>query len=173
MAWPAPQPATITLSGGESYLHLPVRPPDRRDAELKPFEPPECAASEASQLRPAPLRRIIERDIAANETIYTILSESGEHGGGTLVRLEAIDLDVSETMVKRFRIRDDDPLSARAEVEQKTTFERGEWTIRVETHCRLSSTQNDFLLEAELIAHERSKQVFARKWERRVKRDLI
>jgi hypothetical protein len=173
IAWPAPQPATITIFAGESFVDFPVRRPDSRDHELQPFDPPECAASEAHQLRPAPLKRIVERDVTTNETVYTILSESGEHDGGTVVRLEAIDLNVSETMVKRFRIRDDDPLSASAEVEQKTSFERGQWKIRVENRCRLSSTEDDFLLEAELTAHEGGKQVFARKWNRRVKRDLV
>jgi putative CocE/NonD family hydrolase len=173
IAWPPPQRSTITIFAGESFIDLPVRPPDSRDAELRPFEPPQCAPSEASQLRPAPLKRIVERDITANETVYTILSESGEHGLGAVVRLEAINLNVSETMVKRFHIREDDPLSARAEVEQKTSFERGEWKIRVETRCRLSSTQDNFLLQGELTAYEGTEQVFARNWDRRVKRDLI
>jgi hypothetical protein len=90
-----------------------------------------------------------------------------------MVHLPAINLNVSETVVKRFRIREDDPLSARAEVTQKTSFERGEWKIRVETHCRLSSTEKHFLLQAELSAYENAKQVFTRNWQRRVKRDLI
>jgi putative CocE/NonD family hydrolase len=173
VVWPAPHPATLSIFAGESLLELPVRPPDKRDAELKPFEPPECAPSEATQLRPAPLKRIIERDVTANETLHTILSESGEHQSGAVVRLEAINLNVSETMVKHFRIKEDDPLSARAEVAQKTSFERGEWKIRVETCCRLSSTRDDFLLQAKLTAYEGAKQVFARSWDRRVKRDLL
>jgi putative CocE/NonD family hydrolase len=173
IVWPPPQPATMSVFAGESFLDLPVRPPDTQDAELKRFEPPECAPSEATQLRPAPLKRIVEHDITANETIYTILSESGDRDSSAVVRLEAIDLNVSETMVKRFRIREDDPLSARAEVVQKTSFDRGAWKIQVETRCRLSSTRDNFLLQAELTAYEGGKQVFSRTWDRRVKRDLL
>jgi hypothetical protein len=174
MTWPAPQAARITVAGGESLLDLPVRPPQPKDAELKPFEPPQCAPSRAIQLRPAPLKRIIERDIASDEAIYTISSQSGdEHDAGAAVRLEAIDLDVSHTSVKRFRIREDDPLSAQAEVLQNTRFHRGAWNVRIETRTRLSSTQDHFLLQAELRAYDGEKQVFARNWDRRVKRDLL
>jgi hypothetical protein len=56
---------------------------------------------------------------------------------------------------------------------EKTSFERGEWKIQVETCCRLSSTPDNFLLQAELTAYEGAKQVFARTWDRRVKRDLV
>jgi putative CocE/NonD family hydrolase len=174
IAWPAPEAATITLILGESFFDLPVRPPGEQDAELKPFPLPECAPSQAIQLRPAPLKRIIERDIASDETIYTISSESGdEHDRPAIVRLEAIDLEVGHTSVKRFRMREDDPLSARAEVAHQTVFCRGAWKVRVETLARLSSTQDHFVLQAELRAYEGEQPVFERNWDRRIKRDLV
>jgi predicted acyl esterase len=174
IAWPAPQAARITVLGGESVLELPVRLSEPKDAELKPFEPPECAPSQAIQLRAAPLKRIIERDIASDETIYTISSEGDdERDEPAVVRLESIDLNVSHTTVKRFRIREDDPLAAQAEVVHKTLFHRGAWNVRVETRARLSSTQDHFLLRAEVKAYEGEEQVFARNWDRRVKRDLV
>jgi hypothetical protein len=164
----------MTLFGGESFLDLPVRPSEPKDAELKPFEPPECAPSQAIQLRPAPLKRIIERDIASDETIYTISSESGdEHDEAAAVRLDAIDLDVNHSSVKRFRVAEDDPLSAQAEVVHKTLFHRGAWNVRVETRAKLSSTRDHFLLQAEVKAYEGEEQVFARNWDQRVKRDLV
>ena len=37
--WPSPEAVTLTLYAGNSELELPVRPPRREDAELKPFGP--------------------------------------------------------------------------------------------------------------------------------------
>jgi hypothetical protein len=173
IAWPAPQPATVGIFTGESNVDLPVRPPDPRDAELKPFGPPERARAQQTELRPRPLKRIVKQDRASNETIYTISSARGGFDGEALARIEAIDLEVGHTILKRFRIGDDDPLSAQAEVVQKTLFRRGVWNTRVETYTRFSSTRDYFLVQAELKAYEGEEQVCTRTWERRVKRDLL
>jgi hypothetical protein len=70
-------------------------------------------------------------------------------------------------------MREDDPLSARAEVAHQTVFCRGAWKVRVETLARLSSTQDHFVLQAELRAYEGEQPVFERNWDRRIKRDLV
>jgi hypothetical protein len=163
----------VGIFTGESNVDLPVRPPDPRDAELKPFGPPERARAQQTELRPRPLKRIVKQDRASNETIYTISSARGGFDGEALARIEAIDLEVGHTILKRFRIGDDDPLSAQAEVVQKTLFRRGVWNTRVETYTRFSSTRDYFLVQAELKAYEGEEQVCTRTWERRVKRDLL
>jgi hypothetical protein len=90
-----------------------------------------------------------------------------------LTRIEAIDLEVEHRTFKRFRIGEEDPGSAKAEVIQKTCFRRGSWNIRVETRISFSSSPDDFMLEAELTAYEGDEQFFSRTWERRVKRELL
>ena len=173
IAWPAPEPVMVSLFTGESFLDLPVRPPDPRDAALRPFESPECAATETTGLRPAALKRIIERDRATNETVYTVSNGPGDLNGAKLTRLKAIDLEVGHATLKRFRIGEEDPGNAQAEVIQKTWFRRGMWKARVETRSRFSSSAEDFVLEAELTAYEDDEQFFTRTWARRLKRDLL
>jgi putative CocE/NonD family hydrolase len=173
IAWPAPQPVTVSLFTGKSFLDLPVRPPDPRDATLRPFESPECAAAETTELRPAPLKRIIERDRTTNQTLYTVSSGRGDLDSTKLTRIKAIDLEVGHTMLKHFRIGEEDPETAQAEIIQKTWFRRGAWKPRIETHTRFSSGPEDFLLEAELTAYEDDKLFFTRTWLRRIKRELL
>jgi putative CocE/NonD family hydrolase len=174
IAWPAPQPVTLTLYTGTSTLALPVRTPSSVDAALAPFPPPERAPPlEHTKLRSAPMRRTIERDLATNETIYTIFSDGGEFDGAALARVEAIDLDVGYMILKRFRINESDPLSAKAEVMQKTLLRRGDWSTRIETHTQLSATQESFHLTAELNAYEGSDLVFSRGWDERIPRNLV
>ncbi len=174
IAWPAPQPVTLTLYTGASTLALPVRAPSPADATLAPFPPPERAPPlEHTKLRSAPMRRTIERDLATNETVYTIFSDGGEFDGAALARVEAIDLDVGYMILKRFRINENDALSAKAEIIQKTLLRRGDWLTRIETHTQLSATEGFFQLKADLNAYEGSEVVFSRNWDERIERDLV
>jgi putative CocE/NonD family hydrolase len=173
IVWPAPRPVTLSLFTGESFLDLPVRPPDRTDESLRPFEPPERAAAETTELRPAPLKRIIEHDRTTNDTIYTVSSDRGDLDSAKLTRIKAIGLEVGHAMLKRFRIGEEEPTAAQAEIVQKTWFRRGAWNTRVETHSRFSSSPDDFQLDAELRAYEGDALFFTRTWARRIKRDLV
>jgi hypothetical protein len=174
IAWPAPAPLTLTLYPADCRLLLPVRPADPADASLKPFPPPEAGPStDHTSLKPARLRRTIERDLARNETVYTIVSEGGDYEGAALARLHDIDLDVGHTLSRRFAISETDPLSARAEVVQKAILRRGEWQVRIETRTRLSATQEAFLLAVDLDAYEGDESAFSKHWEQTVPRELV
>ena len=173
IAWPSPQAVTLSVFTGESLLDLPVRPPDAGDSALRPYELPERAVAETNEIRPAPLHRICERDRTTNEVIYTVSTGRDNSSGTKLTRIKTINLEVGHTALKRFRIGEDDPEMAQAEVNQETIFRRGPWTTRIETRTRISSTVEDFLLEAELTAYEGDELFFSRVWSRRVKRDLI
>jgi hypothetical protein len=174
VAWPAPQPVGLSVFTDGSHIDLPIRPPHRDDAHLRPFARPESAPPPArSALQPAPLKRTIERDLASNQTVYTILSDGGDLDGAAVARMEDIGLDVGHTIVKRFSIAEDEPLTARAEIGQKTIFHRGAWRTRIETRAEFSATADYFLLEARLAAYEGETQVFTRRWERRIARDFV
>lgn len=171
IAWPTPKPVTLSFFAGKSFLDLPVRATHPSDAALKPFEPPERAAAELTERRPPAVKRILERDRTTNETVYTVSSSNTE--SPKLTHIKAIDLDIGQTMLKRFRIDEEDPATARAEIHLKTWFCRGVWKIRVETHTCLASDSDDFILAAEIRAYEDEEQFFRREWVCRVKRELL
>ncbi|MGH8502460.1 MAG: CocE/NonD family hydrolase [Gammaproteobacteria bacterium] len=174
IAWPSPQPVTLSLITGASSLELPVRAPRISDNNLRPFDAPEAAPGIATKaLRPAKFRRTIERHLASNETQYAILTDGGEFEGASIARVEAIDLDVGNTILRRYRIGEDDPQSAQAEVTQKTLLRRADWSVRIETRIRCSATQDEFRLEAGLRAYQGDAEVFRRDWDQRVKRDRV
>ncbi|QBQ53481.1 CocE/NonD family hydrolase [Nitrosococcus wardiae] len=174
VAWPSPEPVHLTLFTGHSYLDLPVRPPDPQDPSLRPFEKPEKAPAPAHlTLRPAKFQRTIERDLSTNETLYTIFSDGGDFDGAAVAHLHAIDLDLGHTILKRFRIGETDPLSARAENEQNALLRRGDWEIRIKARTCLSSDQDSFHLYADLEAYEGKTLVFSRRWEETIPRDRV
>jgi uncharacterized protein len=173
IAWPTPKAVTLSFFAGKSFLDLPVRAPDLSDAALRAFEPPERAAAELTERRPAAVKRILERDRTTNETVYTVSSGPGSIESPKLTHITAINLEVGQTMLKRFRIDEDDPATAQADVNLTTWFCRGVWKTRVETHTRFASSSDDFILQAEIRAYENDEQFFRREWVCRVKRDLL
>jgi hypothetical protein len=172
MVWPAPQPVNLTVFTGASFLELPARPPGTADAALRPFEPPEGAAAETTELKPAPLQRIIEHDAGSGETVCTI-SEGGDTEIPPFLRIGAIGLEVHQSLRKRYRIGAADPQTARAEVIGNTVFRRGAGQARVQVGSALSSTSEDFILEAELAVYENDALFFRRAWSQRIKRSLL
>jgi hypothetical protein len=172
VVWPAPEPVTLTVFPGAACLTLPVRPPSADDARLRPFEPAERVGPSEAPDSERPRRRF-ERDPASNEIVYTIASDVTELDGTGTARIEAIDLDLATRMLRRYRIAERDPTTACAEVEQKTLFRRGAWTVRVETRTEMSATPSHFVLRGDLRAYEGEECVFARRWHEPVPRSHL
>jgi putative CocE/NonD family hydrolase len=175
MVWPAPEPVTLELETRDSILSLPVRPRDPRDASLPAFEPAESAGSSSTRTALAPPRfvRSIERDLVTNEVVYRLLSEGGDLGTAAVVRIEEIELELGHTVEREFRIDEQDPLSACAEITERIMLRRGHWEIRVSARTKLRATREHFLLQAWLSVHEGVDEVFAREWDERIGRDLL
>jgi uncharacterized protein len=174
IAWPAPEPVTLTVFGGAGTLDLPTRPASPLDATLPDFPPPEWGPSrENVKLRHAPFTRKMERDLTTGETIHTLESDGGELGGAALAAIEAIDLNIGHRMVKTFRIGETDPLSARGELKQRTILKRDDWSIRIETETCLTATAEAFRFVATLRAYEGEAEVFKRDWDESIPRDLL
>jgi hypothetical protein len=155
MIWPAPERATLLISGGT--LDLPVRPPRAADQLLSPLPEPESAPPE-KPTRP-------------------------HRGDMRVERIDRIGLELGTKYESRFHVEDDDPLSAVVELGQTLTMSRDQvsgealsgevWQIRVETLIRLSCTRDAFLLQASLRAWDGASEVCRREWDRSVPRDFL
>ncbi|MBI3455377.1 MAG: CocE/NonD family hydrolase [Candidatus Rokubacteria bacterium] len=168
IAWPAPEPVTLTVWAGASVLELPVRAPDPADAQLPPLPPPEA---------PPPLRttvleagrtgRMVHHDVASGVVTQELLQDSGRY------RLDDIDLTLQTIVTERYDIRPEDPLSARAEVASTVRMQRGDWRVETRTRTRLTATRAAFGVQATLDAFEGDARVFCRSWNTAVPRDLV
>ncbi|HET6277230.1 MAG TPA: peptidase S15, partial [Candidatus Polarisedimenticolia bacterium] len=172
IAWPAPEPVTLTLHTGGSRLSLPVRPVDPADERLPPFPPPESAGRTTSltPLKPPRFVRSIERDLTTNRFVYRLFSEGGDLELAAISRIEEIDLDLGHTVERLFSIDENDPLSARTEISEQLLMRRGSWTIRVHARTELTADRHHFRLRASLRAMEGKVEMFKREWDERVTR---
>jgi len=174
MVWPSPEPVTLRVFPGASRLELPERPPAESDATLRPFPPPEsAAASPVVDLHPGGARRTLYRDETTGETLYTVELDLDDEGRPALGRAGSIRLLFGHSIVERFRIRDDDPATARAEVTHETYRRRGDWQVSIQTRSTLSSTRDTFRTESELRAREGDAVVFERRFEAEIPRDHL
>ena len=145
MIWPSPETATVQIFAGT--LDVPQHSPTVADAKLSPFPEPEMASPE----KPTVFRR----------------------DGVRIERIDRIGLESGTEDKTEYRVEENDPLSAVAELSHAQTLSRNDWQIRVETHMRLSSTGNAFLLQGSLRAWEGAKEICRRDWDRSIPRDFL
>ncbi|MBF0278797.1 MAG: CocE/NonD family hydrolase [SAR324 cluster bacterium] len=174
IAWPSPEAVKLKLFTAESHLELPVRPLHELDEQLHPFEKPEQGPTlDHSDLKPARFHRKIEQDLTTGETVYTLFDEGVEFDGASLVHVPETNLDLGYKLLRRYRIGEQSPLSAKFEMEQTVIFRRDQWSIRLEGKTQLSSTKENFQIQAKLEAFEGEKQVFEKNWDRSIPRKLV
>ncbi|MCW5782874.1 MAG: CocE/NonD family hydrolase [Nitrospirales bacterium] len=174
IAWPPPVPVTMTVRTGMSHVTLPVRPPRDEDDTLRPFGPPEAApGTPHKKLRQLRMRRTIEIDLTTTEMVYTLRSDGGEFDGASRARIEEIDLDVGYTLFKRYRILENDPLSAQTELTQTALLKRGGWSIWLECRTRLTATKDAFQFAGEVEAYHGDLLVKRSDWALAIPRALL
>lgn len=178
LAWPAPEPAMLTVTTGASALTLPHRAGRAEDAELRPFGPPEAAPEAPStRLRPGEHHWKVERDLASGVSTLEIVDDQGT------IRLDDIGTVVRRATTEWFSFRGNDPTSVRGETRTVRRFERDDWRTEITTSTVLRCDTTDFVLDAQLDAYELADadgdprpvrtRVYSQNWHRRIPRDLV
>ena len=169
IAWPSPEPATVTLLSGR--LLLPVRAPNANvDDALSPFEEAEGAAAQA----------LVEIRSRSTDQAQDHIEEQPD-GRVDLVRTRDrgawrssdSDVEYDARGELRFSIQAEDPLTASQKMHLTTRMGRPGWRVRTEATTALSCTKDAFLIEARLEAYDGEERVFERSWNRRVWRDQV
>ena len=169
IAWPAPEPVTLSLHTAASRLDLPVRPSREADAQLRPFAPPESAPTHRLvEFEVARSIRVID-DRADGTTVYRVESEGGVHGRGPC-RIEATGVEVSSALTREYRLRRGDPLSASAEVMQRTALRGAAFAVSVEVRSRLTATRDAFHFVADVRAEDAGAEAVTRRFDVRIPR---
>lgn len=147
--WPHAVDDTLEVDLAASLLELPRVPADPAPVD---FPTPERARpitvtrpSSADEQPARPERRIVF-DVASAETVLQV--DPGY--GGT--RRYPDGLDFLEDAVETYRIRENDPTSARADSRWRIELSCGTWSARVETSSSIAADQNDFVIDNQVLA---------------------
>jgi predicted acyl esterase len=165
--WPSPRPVRLTVHTGGSRLLLPVRERQPGDAKIQ-FEPPVTGRATRRRIVEGPSQnRTITRDVTTNELLYTV--SRFDHGV-----IEEIGVETSFDKKVVYRIRPDDPTSARVNLREAFLHRHQKgWDTFVEATAALSATESEFLVEASLKAFDGGRPFFAKSWLERIPRNGV
>ena len=152
--WPAPEPVTLTLPPGVSALSLPVRGAAATSPRELPAPSSQAAELPVTHLREGALDRSIKIDLTTGEHAARFYIDGGVFGPVGRIRLDETGTELGDISDRIYRIKPDDPLSARATMVQESIFGRGDWAIRIETSSEMTATKEDFELRAEVKCWE-------------------
>ena len=166
LMWPAPEPVKLTIHAGSSCVHVPVR----RDieGEVAPtFKPAEGAQEgKRKELQKPATSRKVWMDEKTQETVIEEKDDNGRY------EIEPHGLVVRSASDKTYRIKPDDPLSAKMETHWTEELQRGKWQTRIETYTRHEATTSHWSIWGLIEAFEGRKKVFRREWNETVERKL-
>ncbi|MGJ8625815.1 MAG: CocE/NonD family hydrolase [Sulfitobacter sp.] len=164
LIWPSPTATTLTLSAG--YIALPQRPTPGGDEHA--FAPPTAADPwQATTIRPE--NHVRRREVDMNTGVVTLVIEDDfgcakddDHGliSGSIAR-------------EKWSIHPDDPVSARGICHWTEELQRGDITLRTETHSAMWSDTTDFHLTARLEVYEGDTLIYQREVTDNIKRDCM
>ena len=118
-------------------------------------------------LRPGSFERTITRDMSSGVTRSVMFDDYG------VSRLESNGIEIASSRHHEFSIDEEDPLSARAEIQWSIEIGRGEWRTRSVVRVVQTATRDAFHIHAEMDAFEGNSRIMSRNWDCAVPRDLV
>ncbi len=166
LMWPAPEPVTLTVYTGKSYVHVPVRKEIAGEAPLT-WKPAEAAApARLKELKKPRHSRETVIDPKTGETRIEIVDDFGS------VEIKPHNLITYSVGRENYSIMPDDPLSAKMETHWTEETKRGTWATRTETHGRLTATKTHWIVWGKIEAFEGKKKVFEKVFDEKIERKL-
>ena len=146
--WPAPEPVTLTIRPGSSVLHLPVRQATADEPAPRPLPAPPKRGGKrpVTRMREGSMERSVRTDLTTGELMHRFFLDGGVFGPVGDLRLDEIGTVLSDVSDRRYTIRADDPLSARATMEQTASFTRDDWQAKIHCFAEQTATRTEFHL---------------------------
>ena len=163
--WPSPEIGTINIFSGK--LVIPEMS-ENTIAEQYVFDDPitgdlwNCEEKRAS----SSTREEFFDEISGEKIIEV------KHDSGSTLDLEH-GLETDSSVVERWFIKDNDPLSAKSEVNWHQSMKRAKWSIDTYSSLKVTCSSSSFFLTASIEAYEGKELVFSRNFEETVDRKFI
>ena len=166
MMWPSPEAASLEVKLGRSFIDVPVRQANKGEMEPR-FAPAEAAMPVKQRvIDPASNKRIVTTD---QRTGITTLEIEDDFGRTEIVEHGLVTWGAGR---ERYSIHPNDPLSAKQETHWTEELQRGKWKVRTETYGELTATATHFVVKGRLEAYEGAKQIYTKKWNKKIPRKL-
>jgi hypothetical protein len=168
IAWPSPEPVTITVHTGATRLHMPLLTTAMTPPDWQPFGPPRSYPPPArTEVAPVKRARRITKDAGTGETRLVIEEQNGAY------RLDDIDWTVASSAREEYRITEADPTAAGVAIALRWKFSRGAWNVMTEIDTELTCDTTNLHCRMRLRALEGEAEVFCRDWSWTMPRDHL
>ncbi|WP_454684801.1 CocE/NonD family hydrolase [Ancylobacter moscoviensis] len=165
-AWPAPEPATLSLIAGASRLDLPTWQPGAASRFLPDMEPPQAPPPEPrTTLRAGSFRRELSSELVSGTRRMHVRLDYGDE------LIESSGMVIGRINDETYEVEAGDPLSARIETGWTMTMARGDWSVRTESVARMTGDAESFRLTARLDLFEGDILARTRTWDVRIPRE--
>jgi uncharacterized protein len=166
MMWPAPDPVTLTVYTGKSYVYVPVRKAMASDAAIT-FKPAEAAEPiKWKELKKPWNKRETTVDPKTGEARIEIVDDFGEQ------ELKPHGMIIQATGRETYFIKPGDPLSAVMETHWTEARRRGTWNTRTETYGKMTATKTHWIVWGKIEAFEGKKKVFEKVFDEKIERKM-
>jgi putative CocE/NonD family hydrolase len=166
LAWPTPEPVTMTVLTGRSELQLPIRSPD--GATVRDLGKPRAAEPlDVTFVEPPRAEWTVHEDRDTGR----VTVQTRDHEGAALIT--AHEFYHSAEARERYSILPDDPTSAEGAVTWTHEMQRDGWSVKTVTTTRLTSDASAFHIVARLQAWEGETLVRDADWDVSIPRNLV
>ena len=175
--WPAPEPVTLTLAPGVSALDLPLRTEasaaadNARAARPLPEPPPSEKNLPVTIIRDGKLEREIHYDLTTGMHSNRVFIDGGVFGPIGRLRLDDLGIELGDISERIYQIHADDPLSARAVMNQDSHIRRGDWSVRIATRAEMTATGTEFRLCASVVCWDGENEFHRAEWDHAIARN--
>ncbi len=167
IAWPSPEPATVTVDPSKSAIELPRLMSEKGLAKVK-FAPVEKATLAPLTIKDAGAEtRHVILDIEKQRVNFTIKRNDGSYV------IDDIGTEVSLTKLKDFAVSRDGSEPPRSLVATTVHYRRGDWDARAETELVMTSDKTHFHMEGRVKTFDNGMPFIERSFKRSFKRDCL
>lgn len=168
LAWPSPEPVTLTVYPKQSSFILPERKPDPNIDKRIAFDEPEGGPGANIRVIESPeYNWLVNRDLARNISTLKVIRNSG------IRRVEDINLQVENRTIEEYSSTANDHETARGEVVTNRGYKRGDWHVHTRTRTVLTSDKTHFRIRAELDAWQNGHRFFSKSWDEKQTRNCV
>ncbi|MEM7318388.1 MAG: CocE/NonD family hydrolase [Pseudomonadota bacterium] len=169
--WPAPEPVTLTLAAGTSSLRLPLRAATTETPRPLPEPEKPKAKRPITRTREGSLERSIHTGLTTGQSTSRFFLDGGVFGPVGRMRLDETGTEMGDISDRCYTIHPEDPLSARATMDQESHFARDDWNVRIKTTAEMTATKTDFHLKASVICWDGDEEFHRVHWDHTIPRN--
>ena len=167
IAWPSPEPATVTIDPAHSSIDVPQLVSEKGLTKVS-FKPVEKATLAPVTVKDAGAEtRQVVLDIEKQRVNFIIKRNDGSYV------IDDIGTEVSLTKLKDFAVSRDGSEPPRSLVATTVHYRRGDWDARAETEVMMTSDRTHFHIEGKVRTFERGQPFIARDFKRSIRRDCV